>query len=235
MILKTRKCFLTDKGLTRHGHLKQLDFRGIVSGLNCILYIYSTCCKICLYCGSEIFFSEISCISPPNSFHKILIIISIFCTPFSALTSFFFWQITIGDPSLPDRQWVTSWEWNSIQNKEIKGESQENGGKGAPCRLCWLFCKYCVGVIKMASMDLRVGLKPTCISRGEGDTVKFYPKLLATQRVNKGWAIKLRVSVLVLQSAILLPFNQIYTVGNYSCSVLLLPHLKFVYCNHSFS
>lgn len=173
MILNTRKCLLTDKELACHGLFKQLDFRGLVSGSYYILYIFCRCCKIpTKILWSRIFFSEIPSITPSNSSHKILII-SILCKPFSALTSFYLWQITISSQSLHARHWVRSWEWNTNQSKESKGESQENGGRGVPCKLCWLFRKYFVSVIKMASMDLRVGLKPTCTSREEVDSMKF--------------------------------------------------------------
>lgn len=44
----------------------------------------------------------------------------------------------------------------AFKTERLKEESQENWGRGVPCKLCWLFCKYFVSVIKMASLDLRV-------------------------------------------------------------------------------
>lgn len=108
-----------------------------------------------VYIMVQIFFSEIPYISPSISSHQILIIISMLCDPFSALNSFYFWQITISNQSLHDRWRVRSWEWAS-KSERLKGESQENGGRGVSCKLCRLFCKYFVSVIKMASLDLRV-------------------------------------------------------------------------------
>lgn len=65
--------------------------------------------------------------------------------------------------------------------ERLKGESQENGGRGIPCKLLAILKIFCQCNKNGFSGFKR--LKPTCTSRGEVDTMKFYLKLLPAQEV----------------------------------------------------
>lgn len=63
--------------------------------------------------------------------------------------------------------------------KRLRGRVSRMGKSFFPCKLGWLFCKYCVSTVKVASVGLRVSLKT--VLAGDVATAKFSHKPLAAQ------------------------------------------------------
>lgn len=131
----------------------QLNFRGLVSILHCILYTYC----MYLYCGPEKFFSVV-----PN--------INTLIHPIKQWSyALFYTKTKASQPWLCSDQVVDvtcmtgsglgAEEEGTFRRrlKRLKGRVR-GMGRGSPCKLNCLFCKYCLSAITVVSRGLRVGI-----------------------------------------------------------------------------